>query len=100
MLVIPLAAVPSQTLSVQLAGQDCRISCYAKTTGFYLDLYVAGVLVIGGVLCLDRNRIVRDIYHGFIGDLGFADMQGTSDPETSGLGSRFILAYLEAADLA
>jgi hypothetical protein len=37
---------------------------------------------------------------GFIGDLIFIDTQGTSDPNYTGLGSRFLLAYLSPTDLA
>jgi len=100
MLFIPLAPIPSQTLDVQLAGQDSRINVYEKSTGIYLDLWVADALIIAGVLCLDRNRLVRDAYLGFAGDLAFTDTAGTSDPETAGLGSRYMLTYLEPADIA
>jgi hypothetical protein len=99
MLIIPTAPVPSQELSVQLSGQDCRIALYKKTTGMFCDVWVSDFLIIGGVLCLDRNRIVRDAYLGFIGDLAMTDTQGTDDPETAGLGSRWLLTYLEPADL-
>jgi hypothetical protein len=43
--------------------------------------------------------MVRETYLGFIGDLSFTDTQGTSDPVYTGLGSRFVLLYLEASDL-
>lgn len=99
MLIVPLNATPSQTVTVQLGGQNCQVNLYAKSTGMFADLYVADVLMLGGVLCLDRNRIVRDAYHGFIGDLAMVDTQGTSDPASDGLGVRFLLVYLEAADL-
>lgn len=140
MLVIPTAAVPSQTVNVVLANQNCRINMYEKLgyspasvgtgaaiatdTGallvteagalivvdepalvndsypaLYLDLYVNDALIIGGVLCLNANVIVRDAYLGFTGDLAFYDTQGTSDPVSTGLGGRYVLMYLEAADL-
>jgi len=99
MLVIPTAAVPSQVLAVTLANQACRINVYQKTTGLYLDLYISDTLILGGVLCENLNRIVRDAYFGFIGDLAFNDTQGTDDPVYTGLGTRWVLLYLEAADL-
>jgi hypothetical protein len=96
---IPLQPVPNQTLMVQLAGQTCQINVYQKFYGLFCDLYVANTLIIAGVLCENLNRIVRSLYLGFVGDLGFYDTQGTSDPDYAGLGSRFLLIYLEASDL-
>ena len=99
MLTIPLIAKPSQSVSIALGGQSCRLSIYQKSTGLFCDLYINDVLIIGGVICLNKNRIVRSVYLGFIGDLSFFDLQGSSDPDYTGLGSRFVLLYLEAADL-
>lgn len=98
---IPLAATPAQSLTVQLAGQNCKINVYEKTTGVYLDLLVNNAPVVTCVLCLDRVRMIRETYMGFVGDLTFVDTQGTSDPTNSGFGNapRFLLVYLEAADL-
>ena len=100
MLAIPVQAVPSQTLAVLLAGQDCRINLYQRSTGLYLDLYLSGALVIGAVPCLNANRVVRSAYLGFTGDLAVFDTQGSADPDCSGLGARWLLVYLEAADIA
>ena len=99
MLIVPLQAVASQTVAVQLAGQNCQINVYQKSTGLYCDLYVNGSLIIGGVICQNLNNIVRDLSLGFIGDLAFIDTQGSSDPDYTGLGGRFSLAYLELSDL-
>ena len=99
MLVLPLQPVPSQTFTTTLANQLCQINVYQKATGLFLDLYVSGAPVIYGVLCENLNRIVRNSYLGFVGDLAFFDNQGTDDPVYTGLGSRFSLIYLEAADL-
>jgi len=93
-LIIPIIDVPSQTLTIVLNGQNCRINLYQKSTGFYCDLYVNDVLIIGGVLCENLNRIVRDSYLGFIGDLFFNDLQGESDPVYPGLGTRYLFHYL------
>jgi hypothetical protein len=110
---IPISAVAAQTISVTLDSQPCRINIYQKTFytagetagnyipnyRVYLDLYVDNLLVIGGCLCLNLVRIVRDSYFGFVGDLLFFDTQGSDDPVASGLGARFQLVYLEASDL-
>ena len=54
---------------------------------------VNDVLIVAGMICLDRVRIVRHEYLGFIGNLVFIDTQGTSDPEYTGFGSRYLLIY-------
>lgn len=100
MMTIPLQAVASQTLSVQLAGQNCTINAYQKSVGLFLDLLVDDAPVVTAVLCHDRVRLVRDAYLGFVGDLVFADTLGTSDPAYTGLGAQFQMVYLEASDLS
>ena len=97
---IPLTDVPSQTLYVVLAGQSCRIDVYLRATGLYVDLYRDDVVLVAGSLCVNGVRIVRDAYLGFTGDLTFIDVQGVEAPTSPGLGTRFLLVYLEAADLA
>lgn len=92
-LVIPLQPVPLQTVSVQLEGQSARIRVAQKSIGMFLDLYVLDALIVGGVACRNDDRIVRNAYLGFVGDLAFVDTQGEDDPEASGLGSRWILVY-------
>lgn len=99
MMTIPLRAVPSQVVNVQLAEQAAKITVYQKRTGLYVDLSVGGVSVINGVIAQNANRLVRDAYLGFVGDLAFYDTQGLDDPVWSGLTDRWFLAYLEAADL-
>lgn len=117
-LVIPLSAVPSQTLNVTLNNQPCTINVYAKNinvphdptsvgivttpptfdniTPIFLDLYVNDVAIITGVLCLNQVLIVRDTYLGFIGDLCMVDTQSEGlDPQVSGLGTRWQLVYLQ-----
>ena len=98
MQIIPLQPVPNQTLQVTLAGQSCAINVYQKFYGVFVDLYVGGTLIIGGVIAENLNRIVRDAYLGFVGDLAFYDTQGESDPTYAGLGTQFILLYIEEAD--
>lgn len=96
---LPLQSIPSQKIQALLGGQYCRINVYQKTTGLFMDLYVNGSPVCTAVLCRDRVMLVREAYRGFVGDLTFVDSQGTSDPDYTGLGGRFVLVYLEAGDL-
>lgn len=99
MLIVPLQPLPDQVVTVNLANQVCRINVYQLATGMFCDLYVANVLIIAGVVCQNINRIVRDAYLGFIGDLIFIDTAGISNPVYTGLGSRYQLAYLDATEV-
>ena len=95
---VPLQAVPNQTTQVVLAGQSCQINVYQTPYALFMDVYANDEPIKVGTICQDRNRIVRRLYLGFVGDFIFVDTQGTSDPFYSGLGSRFILVYLTAAE--
>ncbi|WP_345822895.1 hypothetical protein ABC766_32170 (plasmid) [Methylobacterium fujisawaense] len=99
MQIIPIQAVPSQSVKAHLGDQPCKIVIQQKLYGVFLDLYVNEVLLVAGAICQDRNRLVRSAYIGFVGDLMFEDLQGTEDPTADGLGSRFQLAYLDASEL-
>lgn len=101
---VPLQPVPNQTTQIVLASQNCQMNVYQAPAGLFMDVSVNDELIIGGVICQNLNRIVRSIYLGFSGDFVFQDTQpdpvnGPSDPSYSGLGSRFQLIYLYAADL-
>lgn len=96
---IPLVATPSQTLSVQLGQQSCRVSVRQRRTGIFLDLYVQDVPIVQGAKAIDRKYLVRAPYTGFIGDLFFVDTQGLDDPEYAGLGTRWQLAWDDAATI-
>lgn len=98
---IPLSDAASQKMSITLGSQSCEIRLFtASDQGLFCDLYVDGTLIIGGVICQNLNRIVRDGYLGFTGDLVFQDTQGSADPSYPGLGTRYLFWYLEAADVA
>lgn len=91
---VPLAAAPNQAVNVLLNGQNCTFNIYQKSTGLFIDVNVAYVRLLSGIICLNRNWIVRSKYIGFLGDIAFVDMQGSSDPYYTGLGSRYLLAYV------
>lgn len=92
MSVIPVAPVPNQMLSVQLGGQVCEIAIRQKPSGLYLTLWADDVLIMSSILCL--NAVPMSVeYSKFPGSLMFFDMNGSSDPEYSGLGSRYQLRY-------
>ena len=91
---IPIQDIYSQTFTTLLNNQQCKINLYQKSSMLYCDLYVADVLFIGGVVCQNSNRIVRDEHLEFDGDLFFYDTQGTNDPTTPGLGTRYLFLYV------
>ena len=93
MRIIPLVSKPSQELAVLLANQATTLRVYQKFFGLYVDVLVNDVLVIGGVVCRDRNRIVRSEYLQFDGDIAFFDTQGRHDPDWTEVGRRYLLAY-------
>jgi hypothetical protein len=95
--IIPLVDSPNQILYVALGGQQCRIELSQSDYGLFINLYVNDSLIVGGVQCHNLNKIVRDGYLGFIGDLAFHDTQGASDPASPGLGTRYILYYVVPA---
>lgn len=99
MQIVPVIDAYSQTLTATLGGQSCRIDLKTRSTGLYCDLYVNDVLKVGGVVCRNLKLIVINSYLGFIGDLMFSDTQGADDPSSPGLGTRFLLFYIEASDL-
>ena len=99
MMIVPVAALPSQTLNVTLGGQRCTLNLYQKGPSLYLDLYIAGRPLATTVLCRDRVRLVRYAYLGFVGELVFIDAQGQSDPTYAQLGSRFMLVYYAGDEL-
>lgn len=99
--VVPCTDAPSQTVNITLNNQACLINIYAKSINMpfwqpgmivtdpptyqnvnpvFVDLYVNDALIIGGVIARNNKQIVRNSYLGFIGDIAFTDLQGSSDP--------------------
>jgi hypothetical protein len=97
---IPVTAVPSQSFAVTLANQACAISLTTRNGKLYFSLSVGGVPIATMRVCRNSQRILLDSqYQGFVGDFTFIDTKGDTDPTYTGLGSRYKLIYLEAADL-
>ena len=103
---IPTTEAPYQVITVTLGNQACQIALYTKSINVpfqdpmpfpiiptvvppvyenvnpvFIDLYANGALIIGGVLALNDNLIVRNTYLGFVGDLAVIDTSGAEgDP--------------------
>lgn len=91
---IPLQAVPSQTIAVTLAGQQCQINVYQKTTGLFFDLINNGVTIVTTRICRNRALLVNAPFKGLIGDFMFYDTQGSNDPDYTGLADRYALVFV------
>lgn len=90
---IPLPASANQTFSCRLDGKNAQISLTTTQHGLFADVLYDGVPVALGRLCLDRVDINPNRYLGMPQFLGFADLQGTSDPVYTGFGTRYLLVY-------
>ena len=103
MQIIPIQPIPAQVLSASLNQQATQIVIRQKTTGVFVDVYVDDALIVGGVIALNCNVIVRSAYLGFVGDIAFVDTQATplgpTDPVFTGFGDRFVLAYFLPSEL-
>lgn len=92
---IPLQAIPSQKVTAMLGGQKVDIALQQRTNGLYANIWLNGKMIMAGIICQNKNFIVNAPYKGLSGDLCFIDTQGKSDPDYSGLGSRFTLLWIE-----
>ncbi len=96
--VVPTNASPNQEINITLANQTCLIRLYTKSiyapiatpssseppvyqnfNPCFIDLYVAGTLIVGGVYIRQGSLIVRDTYLGFSGDLSVIDTSGEGE---------------------
>ena len=98
MLTVPLQPVAAQVSKVVLGGQNCQIYVYQKPQGVFVDIKADDIEISAGVIARDTAMLVSGKYSRFVGNLFFIDTQGTSDPNSSGLGSRFSLVYLTGSE--
>lgn len=100
MIRIPLDPVPTQTLAGVLGGQACEIALRQNGQNIYFDLTVNGEAIVLSRIVRNIQRLLIDArYRRFVGDFLFVDTQGDTQPTYTGLGARYQLYYLEAADL-
>ena len=100
MQIIPIEAIPAQSFSTSCGGQNVRIKLYTLATGLYFDCSINGQDVALGVRALLGVKLIRQGYRGVIGNFIFNDTLGVSDPDYTGLGTRFVLYYLDAVENA
>jgi hypothetical protein len=95
MILVPLAAVPSQSLSIQLGGQPCQITVRTLGTSLYFSLLINDEPIVQSRICRNRQRLLLDArYKGFVGDFMFIDTFEDEQPSFPGLGTRWFFFYL------
>ena len=99
MQIVPLQPVPNQDAQALLTNQPCQIHVYDREGDLFFDLAVNNSPIITGRICENKNLLVLNKYFGFLGDFTFYDTAGTDDPVYTGLGTRFVLIYLEPDDI-
>lgn len=100
MLSIPVQPVGAQTLSISLGGQSVQLGIFQTRYGLFMTVQVNNVQIVAWTLCENLNRIVRDLYLGFVGDLVWFDNSGANtDPVYTGLGAQYSLLYLAPSEL-
>jgi hypothetical protein len=95
---IPLQPVPNQVTKVVLGGQNCQIRINLRGVSLFADVNADGVDIVTTVIARDIAPLVYSELSGFIGNLFFVDTLGSADPEFTGLGTRWRLVYLTAAE--
>jgi len=98
MVIVPAQPVANQEIRILLDGQECVISLRQKSQGLFFDLLVGDSPLVSSVICRDVAALVCREYLGFQGNLVFLDMSGSEDPNSTGLGTRWILLYLTASE--
>ena len=103
MLEIPLNNVPNQQFNVVLNDQDCTIHLYQRNTRLYMDLFLDGIALRYGAVCLPHVDIVEQPYP-FKGVLMFVDSLSKPaqqiPPQYTELGTRYQLFYLTEEESA
>jgi hypothetical protein len=97
---IPVAAVPTQTLSIVLENQNCEITLQLFGTSLYFSLTADAVPIVKTRIARNKIRFLLDaVYKPFVGDFVFVDTQGDTDPQYAGLGTRYLLVYMTEAEV-
>jgi hypothetical protein len=90
---IPLSAVASQSIAVNIGGQQCVITTRLLNGLQFFSLTSGGVTICNNVLIRNAAPIINAAYTGFAGDFAAIDLQGDTDPVYTGWGTRYVLIY-------
>lgn len=90
---IPLQVTANQELLIILERQNCSIRLIQRNKKMYLSLWIDENEVWSGFICHDRLPLAQSRTYDFYGNLVFVDLEGSSDPVYTGLGTRWKLFY-------
>ena len=90
---IPLSAVPYQTVSAVVNGQNYRITVRQNGAFVYASVTVDGEKVVDNALAVARGRVIPFAQTVAQTMLYWVDTQGNDRPQYSGLGDRWKLVY-------
>jgi hypothetical protein len=97
---VPLSAVPTQRMAITLENQPCSIELRQNGGTLYFSLWVNDTAIVLSHTCRDRSLLLIGLaYTGFAGNFLFIDSAGETDPYWTGLGDRYQLVYLTAAEV-
>lgn len=92
--IIPLQPIPNQQILASVGGQQCQFNVYQKAENMYFDLAVNGQIICTSRLIRNGVLMLRQKYFGVLGDFMMIDQTGMDDPQFAGLGSRWVLVYI------
>lgn len=90
---IPLSAVPFQTVSAVVNGQNYRITVRQNGAFVYTSVMVDGEKVVDNALAVARGRVIPFAQTVAQTMLYWIDTQGNDRPQYEGLGDRWKLVY-------
>lgn len=90
---IPLSAVPFQTVSAVVNGQNYRITVRQNGAFVYTSVMVDGEKVVDNALAVARGRVIPFAQTVAQTMLYWLDTQGNDRPQYEGLGDRWKLVY-------
>lgn len=98
---IPINPVPQQSLNIVLANQNVSLNLYTLTdqygSSLYADVSIGAIVLKSCIRCINLARWLVGLgYLGFIGDFVIVDTQGNDEPQYTGLGTRWVLIYLDS----
>lgn len=100
MIIVPLIPIASQTLEIILDNQEVTLSIYQRNERLFANITVGTQAVLAGAVCVNLQAINPFKSPYFTGELFFVDTLGHEAPFYTGLGSRFELVFVSAAELA
>lgn len=94
-MIIPIEAIPNQKFIVVLGEKECRIELLSRGLNIFMNLTVEDKVIFQGLICLNGVNLLSQDYYPIKGSLYFEDTQGKLDPLYFGLGSRWVLNYVQ-----